>query len=75
MALQAMRARARRGISSFDGIALGESLHDREGRAGRAPMNRGAAIGLAPARLVPGRMPDQPGAGSQCFATGCITGR
>jgi len=41
---------------------------------GQAPMNRGATIVFAPTWLVPGRIPDQPGAGSHRFATDCITG-
>jgi hypothetical protein len=37
-------------------------------------MNRGAPIEFAPIRPVPGRIPDQPGAGARLFATDCITG-
>jgi hypothetical protein len=32
-------------------------------------MNRGATVVFAPTRLVPGPIPDQPGAGSHHFAT------
>ena len=42
---------------------------------GQAPVNRGATIVFAPIRLVRGPIPDQPGAGSHRFATGCIPGR
>jgi len=38
---------------------------------GQAPMNSSATILFAPTWLVPGRIPDQPGAGSQRFATDC----
>jgi hypothetical protein len=41
---------------------------------GQAPMNRSATIVVAPTWLVPGLIPDQPGAGSHRFATDCITG-
>lgn len=35
-------------------------------------MNRAAAIVFAAIWLVPGRIPDQPGAGSHRFATDCM---
>jgi hypothetical protein len=50
-------------------VALRENVDDRQGRAGGAPMNRGATVVFAPTRLVPGPIPDQPGAGSHRFAT------
>jgi hypothetical protein len=34
---------------------------------GQVPMNRGTTIDFVPIRLVQGRIPDQPGAGSRCL--------
>jgi hypothetical protein len=74
MALPAMRARPRCGISSSTwSRCVRITMTARYG--GQAPMNRGATIVFAPTWLVPGRFPDQPGARSHLFATDCITRR
>jgi hypothetical protein len=73
MALPAMRARPRRGISSSTWPRrVRISISARYG--GQAPINSSATVEFAPTWLVAGRIPDRPGAGQHRFATDCITG-